>query len=167
MVLSHGLSILVKHVSCLSSAHYYTNSQIKTFHFKTRHYYFLSCCMSAVFSSALSSNAPKTRFAKSPVQVLKANNSNKPTNTYSNYQPSAQTTGGKWKRSIDEAGLDTQPNFGASADGSQPLAKNPRIGSPENGQVCSFGESRKVIYLFFVLIYLLFFRDILEKKHQQ
>ncbi|KAF1755883.1 hypothetical protein GCK72_012336 [Caenorhabditis remanei] len=94
--------------------------------------------MSAVFSAPL--NGSKTRFSRPHGQAPKSqtNNSSNQLNSYP-----TPASGGKWKRSIDEVGMDTKPNFGASTDGSEPLAKESRVGSPKNVQVCNASEGRK------------------------
>ena len=100
--------------------------------------------MAAVFSTPLATNAPKTvtRYSKPDTQMSKSNYPKTPYKSKSTIGKSS--SGGKWKRSVDEALVDSEPNQRAPADGSEPLPKNPRIESSEDDQVRPTLENRKV-----------------------
>ncbi|EGT41148.1 hypothetical protein CAEBREN_15603 [Caenorhabditis brenneri] len=100
--------------------------------------------MAAVFSAPLATHAPKvvTRHSKPDTQMSKPNYPKTP------YKPMSKSTntpssGGKWKISVVEALVDSEPNQRAPADGSEPLPKNPRIESSEDDQVRPTLENRK------------------------
>ena len=113
--------------------------------------------MAAVFSDPLANHAPKviTRHTKPNTQMSKPNY---PKTPYKPTTPSKSTvnkssSGGKWKRSVNEALVDSEPNQRAPTDGSEPLPKNPRIESSEDDQVRPTLENRKVCCFIFLILH--------------
>ncbi|EGT31508.1 hypothetical protein CAEBREN_03789 [Caenorhabditis brenneri] len=109
--------------------------------------------MAAVFSVPLATHASKvvTRHSKPVAQTPKpAYHTPKP---QAHFKPINQSTksittnkslpGGKWKRSIDEALMDSESSQRTPTDDLEPLPKNPRVDSPEDDQVRPNLENRK------------------------